>query len=224
MMLKERRVMECVICGGTSFGPGPTGRLAVTGALPRCETCQSLERHRAIRGFFQNIYDPEVFRKLQVLQFSKDAAVRPEWFRKYEFSIYEGHNSLDLQKIERDTGLYDLVICNHVLEHVPNDGAALQELARITKSDGIVFLTIPDPARRTRTVDWGFPDMKRHGHFREYGSDIVMRFDRYIPSVFILKVNLEDAVTRTADVAYIFAHRHNPLLRQIRKAGYELAV
>ena len=216
--------MECVICGGTTFGFGPSGRLAVTGAMPRCETCQSLERHRAIRGFFQNIYDPGLFREIKVLQFSKDAAVKPEWFKEYESSIYNGHNSLDLQKIDRASEVYDLVICNHVLEHVPNDGAALQELARVTKSDGIVFLTIPDPARRTRTVDWGFPDVNRHGHFREYGSDITVRFDRYIPSVLVLKISLEDAVTKTADVAYILAHRHNPLLRRIRDAGYDLAI
>lgn len=215
--------MECVICGGKNFGAGPGGRLAVNGSLPRCETCQSLERHRAIRGFFANVYDRDLFIELDVLQFSMDAAVKPEWFKSYEFSVYGGHNSLDLQEIGKESGSYDLVICNHVLEHVPNDGAAIEEMARVIKLDGLVFLTVPDPARRTKTVDWGFPDMSRHGHFREYGSDIIERFDRHIPSVFVLKVQLEDAVTQTADVAYIFAHQQNRLLRQLRKVGYHLA-
>lgn len=215
--------MKCVICEGEYFGAGPGGRMAVTGALPRCETCQSLERHRAIRGFFDKIYDSSLFDKLDVLQFSKDSAVKPNWFGKYEYSVYEGHNSLDIQNIDRNSGFYDLVICNHVLEHVPNDGNALRELTRIVKHDGIVFLTVPDPARRKQTVEWGFPDMSRHGHYREYGSDIVLRFDQHIPSVFVAKVALEDSVTRTSDVAFILAHQQNRLLRQIRKVGYQLA-
>lgn len=197
--------------------------MAVTGTSPRCETCQSLERHRAIRGFFDKIFDKTLFADLEVLQFSKDSAIKPEWFRKYEYSVYEGHNSLDLQDIGRNSGSYDLVICNHVMEHVPNDGDALRELTRIIKQDGIVFLTVPDPTRRKRTVEWGFPDMSRHGHYREYGSDIVQRFDLHIPSVFVVRVALEDSVTRTPDTAFILAHRENRLLRQIRKLGYQLA-
>lgn len=198
--------------------------MAVTGTMPRCETCQSLERHRAIRGFFATIYDGDMFKELNVLQFSKDAAVRPEWFGSYEYSVYEGHNSLDLQNVDRDSGSYDLVICNHVMEHVPDDGAAMKEMARLIKPDGLVFLTIPDPARRTKTTEWGYPDMSRHGHFREYGSDIIERFDRHIPEVFALKVHMEDTVTRTPDVAFLFAHRQNRLLKQIRKAGYQLTI
>ena len=216
--------MDCVICGGQSFGAGPGGRKAVTGLLPRCETCQSLERHHAIRGFFSRIYDRDLFGKLAVLQFSQDAAVKPEWFRSYEFSVYGGHNSLDLQNVDRPSHSYDLVICNHVLEHVPDDGAALRELTRIVKADGIVFLTVPDPARRTETKDWGFPDQTRHGHFREYGSDISERFARHVPSVFVFKAQMEDVVTRTPDIAYIFAHRQNDLLRQIRRSAVQLPI
>ena len=107
--------MDCVICGGKNFGTGPGGRLAVTGVPPRCESCQSLERHRAIRGFFSKIYERDKFANLAVLQFSEDSAVRPEWFGSYEFSVYGGHNSLDLQNVERASASYDLVICNHVL-------------------------------------------------------------------------------------------------------------
>lgn len=216
--------MICAICGGDSFGIGPGGRRAVTGALPRCENCQSLERHRAIRGFFDRIYDRDLFGRLDVLQFSKDPAVRPEWFRHYEYSVYEGHNSLDMQNIQRDTHSYDLVISNHVLEHVPSDGDALQELCRVVKDDGIVFLTVPDPERRATTTDWGYPDANRHGHFREYGSDIAERFAKHIPSMLAFRAKLEDSVTKTPDTAFIFAHRQNPLLRLIRKAGCELVL
>lgn len=198
--------------------------MAVTGVAPRCETCQSLERHRAIRSFFESIHDGRLFAGLSVLQFSADPAVKPEWFRHYEFSVYDGHNTLDLQNIDRESGSYDLVICNHVLEHVPSDGDALRELSRIVKKDGIVFLTVPDPARRSVTVDWGYPDESRHGHFREYGSDIDLRFESHISSMLIFKTELEDSVTRTPDIAFIFAHGQNPILRRISTAGCQLVL
>ena len=35
----------CNICSGATFGAGPNGRMSVNGRLPRCCTCQSLERH-----------------------------------------------------------------------------------------------------------------------------------------------------------------------------------
>jgi SAM-dependent methyltransferase len=196
--------------------------MAVTGKPPRCETCQSLERHRAIRGFFHSILDDQLFATLDTLQFSADPAVKPDWFRQYEYSVFGGHNSLDMQKVDRPSGRYDLIICNHVLEHVPSDGDALRELSRIVNKDGIVFLTVPDPARRRKTVDWGYPDESRHGHFREYGMDIVDKFDRHIPNMLALKTNLKDGATGTTDIAFIFAHRQNRLLRGIRLAGCDL--
>lgn len=216
--------MKCAICGGETFGPGPGGRMAVTGLPPRCETCQSLERHRAIRGFFNSIYDEKLFAQLRVLQFSADPAVDPRWFREYEYSVYQGHNSLDMQDVDRPSESYDLVICNHVLEHVPSDGDALRELCRIINADGVVFLTVPDPHRRTVTVDWGYPDETRHGHFREYGADIAERFEEHIPSMLVFKTPLEDTVTKAPDTAFVFAHRQNPILRQIMKKDCELAL
>ena len=208
---------KCIICGGTSFGPGPGGRKAISGTMPRCETCQSLERHRAIRGFFEQVYDPEIFGALRVLQISRDPAVRPEWFKMYEYSIFEGHNSLDLCDIDRPNGHYDMVICNHVLEHVPDDSAALREMLRIVNVNGAIFLTVPDPCRQPTTRDWGYPDEKQHGHYRYYGMYIFLYFKRYVPGAVILQVALEDKVTGTPDVAFILSHSHNALTAHFSK-------
>ena len=202
---------KCVICGGIAFGPGPGGRKAVTGAMPRCETCQSLERHRAIRGFFEQVYDPMIFGRLRVLQFSKDPSVRPEWFKEYEYSVFGGHNSLDLCSIDRPTGAYDLVICNHVLEHVPDDAAALREMLRVIHVNGAIFLSVPDPCRQTTTRDWGFADEKQHGHRRYYGADIVLRFTQQIPHAIVQQVALEDKSTGTPDVAFIISYQLNEI-------------
>lgn len=38
----------------------------------------------------------------------------------------------------------DVVFCNHVLEHIPDDGAALAEIARILRPSGLVVLGVPN--------------------------------------------------------------------------------
>lgn len=40
--------MQCSVCGGNDFGPGPKGRLSHGGLKPKCRQCGSVERHRAM--------------------------------------------------------------------------------------------------------------------------------------------------------------------------------
>lgn len=202
----------CNICSNNSFGGGPGGRMSLSGLPPRCEKCQSLERHRIYRKVFEQLVDDSL--KVQsFLQFSQDRTVDPEWFSSHEVSIYEGDNSLDLQKIDRDTHQYDIVMCNHVLEHVPYDNAALNELLRITKKNGFVFLTVPSPLAQERTKDWGFPKEEQHGHYRIYGQDFVNILKRYLPNAWIVSKTEIDEVTKTEDVVYFLSHTNNGVKR-----------
>ncbi len=196
---------NCNICDNNTFGGGPGGRMSISGLPPRCEKCQSLERHRAYRGVFEELRD-ESFKEKTFLQFSQDRTVESDWFASHEVSIYAGDNSLDLQKIDRDSHHYDIVMCNHVLEHVPYDNAALNELFRITKEDGFVFLTVPSPTLQEQTTDWGFPKEEQHGHYRIYGRDFEGMLKRYLPHAYILLVTAEDKVTKTKDVVFLLCH------------------
>ena len=193
----------CNICGSTKFGAGPNGRMAENGMPPRCEGCQSLERHRATREVMMKLRKPLDFSRRRVLQFSHDRTVERQWFKSYELSIYGGDSSLDLQRIDRPSGSYDFVICNHVLEHVPDDAKALMEMARITSEQGFVFLTVPAPHRLTTTTEWGYPDEKQHGHYRIYGKDIVKRFERFIPGIIAVEIPMHDPVTGVPDIAFL---------------------
>ncbi len=196
---------KCNICGNNTFGGGPGGRMSVTGASPRCEKCQSLERHRAYKRVFEKLVD-ESYKLKKFLQFSQDGTVVPEWFASHEVSVYGGENSLDLQKIERGNYEYDIVMCNHVLEHVPYDNSALNELLRITKKDGFVFLTVPSPASKESTTDWGYPKEEDHGHYRIYGKDFEKMLSRYLPNAWILSVKAIDTVTESDDIVYFLTH------------------
>ena len=191
----------CNICGGKSFAGGPNNRMSQNGTPPRCETCQSLERHRVARSALSQMRTDK-FLEMDVLQFSMDRCVEDDWFKSRFVSVYGTETSLDLQKIDRETGQYDLLICNHVIEHVKYDNAALNEMCRVIKDDGLVFLTFPDPANVKETSDWDYPKEEKHGHYRIYGEDVVDRFLAYIPHRWVLSEIIADPVTGVDDQVF----------------------
>lgn len=92
----------------------------------------------------------------------------------------------DITSLPFDEGEFDLIICSHVLEHVPDDATAMRELHRVLRPGGIALVQVPlnlaaertdedfsvtDPRERDRR--WGQFD-----HVRKYGRDIVARLRR----------------------------------------------
>lgn len=205
------RQNACNVCGSKSFQTGPNRRRWKR-LLPLCACCGSLERHRAIRAFWECM-PLDFLRPQHVLQFSGDVAVDSRWFASYELSVYEGINSLDLQNIDREAGSYDIIICNHVLEHVRDDRRALQELNRVTHEDGFIQLSVPCPATRDTTVDWGYPKPEEFGHYREYGRDFEERFADWLPGVYALVVDTTDPVMNHHEVVYAFSRSASTIQR-----------
>lgn len=191
----------CPICGGVRFGPGPKGRAAPDGSMPRCEGCGSLERHRAFRLVLSAL--SPVFAGASVLQFSEDQSAPRQAFGRFEVSDYGGDNSLDMAAVDRPDGAYDLVIANHVLEHVADDRAALAELARIGRA---TFLSVPDLLRVERTVEYGRAREDKHGHYRLYGPDIADRWRAAVPGWGAVGVVGRDPVTGAEDRATVLSH------------------
>lgn len=140
---------SCLICGGRTFGRAQSGRLSRLGNPPRCLTCGSVERHRIIRSIFEAI-PADRLAAARALQFSPETVVQPAAFARFEISVYGGHNSLDLMRIDRPDASYDWVLANHVLEHVPDDATALREILRILAPDGIAEITVPDTTGSSR--------------------------------------------------------------------------
>jgi SAM-dependent methyltransferase len=90
---------------------------------------------------------------------------------------------VDITNICFESESYNYVICNHVLEHIPDDHKALSELYRVLKKGGTAYLSVPIKDETTEedlsVVD---PDerIKRFGqfdHVRYYGMDFKTRIE-----------------------------------------------
>lgn len=194
----------CPICGSGEFIFGPGKRYGILQQLPQCKGCNSLERHRALRLAWLAL-PKDILGAGKALQFSFDRSIDPKWFGAYELSTYGGENSIDLMQIDRPDASYDIVICNHVLEHVPDDRKAFAELVRITSPEGFLQVSFPEPLVRKETDDWGHPRANDHDHFRRFGADAPKRLRERTPNLGGIEVLTHDPVTGISDLIYIFS-------------------
>jgi SAM-dependent methyltransferase len=221
MMLSRDLIGVCPICQSTQFGPGFNGRVLPGGGLPLCLKCKGAERHRIIRLMYMALRP--LLKDLRCLQFAPEGTMRPEWFASYDYSIYGLHNSLDMTATGLPDGSYDLVLSNHVIEHVHDDGLALRESLRVVGPEGLVHVNAPSPSFTYKSVDWGFADPKINEHYRDYGCDMGLVLASKMPGAVGVAVFGIDPVTLTSDTVYFFsrsATRIEALVRQFQRAGF----
>ena len=77
----------------------------------------------------------------------------------------------DAAAMEFSDASFDVVICHRVLEHVYDDEGALAEVYRVLAPGGVLNVSVPMALDLERTMEWYFPDPRRHGHLRMYGVD-----------------------------------------------------
>ncbi len=93
---------------------------------------------------------------------------------------------IDITAIPYPDGSFDAILCNHVLEHVPEDKKAMREIYRVLKPGGWAILQVPfsltlkdtfeDPTvtgREDRELTFGHWD-----HVRIYGLDYPQRLEK----------------------------------------------
>jgi SAM-dependent methyltransferase len=142
-----------------------------------CPGCGSRSRHRGLALAVDRVAGPSTRR---VLHFAPEAPLAPVLERaapQAEIVTTDLHRTdvdrpgEDIQALTFADDAFDLVVCNHVLEHVPDDRAALAELARVTAPGGVAVVSVPGDWSRAATVT--FADDTFNGHHRDYGTDVV---------------------------------------------------
>ena len=92
----------------------------------------------------------------------------------------------DICNLPFEDNSYDIILCNHVLEHIPDDTKAMQELYRVLKVGGMGIFQIPQDLNREITFeDNSITDKKeraeifgQYDHVRIYGRDYFNKLRR----------------------------------------------
>lgn len=145
----------------------------------------SLERHRLLWLYLKR--ETDFFTApLKVLHFAPEQAFYKR-FRKLknlDYTTTDLNSPLadvkaDICDLPFEDNSFDVIFCNHVLEHIPDDTKAMQEMYRILKPGGWGVFQIPQDLKRATTFeDNSITDRKerakifgQYDHVRIYGLD-----------------------------------------------------
>ncbi len=166
--------------------------LYVKRAGSKCPSCHSVERHRHLWLFLTKYFEEE--NPQSILHFAPENCLQNELNKKAGINYYTSDYNpagksdfhFDIQNIDSKDNSYDLIICSHVLEHIPDDRKAIKELYRVLNPGSLVLLQVPiwpseahptyenplitDP--RDRIIHFG-----QYDHLRIYGLDIIKRIE-----------------------------------------------
>jgi SAM-dependent methyltransferase len=184
--------VQCPICNHQYKKFLPYGRIkARENAL--CPNCLSLERHRLMWLYLKdktNFFSD----KLNILHFAPEPCFIPRFEKqhgdKYITADIESPLAkvkVDIHQIPFSENHFDVVLCNHVLEHVKDDIQALKEIHRVLKPGGWAILQVPffNPVPESTFEDNSITDKRERekifgqdDHVRKYGNDYTMRIAR----------------------------------------------
>jgi predicted SAM-dependent methyltransferase len=145
----------------------------------------SLERHRLLWLWLER--ETEFFTKpSKVLHFAPEQA----FYKRFREMKHLDYTTTDLNSPLADVKAdicdlpfkdndYDIIFCNHVLEHIPDNAKAMSELYRVLKPGGMAILQIPQELDREVTFeDNTITDpterakiFGQYDHVRVYGRD-----------------------------------------------------
>ncbi|MDG4768284.1 methyltransferase domain-containing protein [Solwaraspora sp. WMMD406] len=179
----------CPVCRRSvdQFEPGPRNRPDA-----RCGGCQSLERHRFL-ALLLHAHAPTITSAGLLVDIAPSRQtsglfhkpLRPKRYVRMDFDPGADGRDVDVQASLTDlpfrSGAADVVICYHVLEHIPDDATAMKELHRVLAPGGMAFVQVPFHPGRATDEDPSAPTeerIRRFGqadHVRAYGDDFETR-------------------------------------------------
>lgn len=181
--------VTCPICETRYRKFLPYGRIT-----PRenalCPNCLSLERHRLIWLYLKETTD-FFTQKKAVLHIAPEACFinRFEKLHSDQYITADIESPLakvkmDIHHIPFEENRFDVVLCNHVLEHVRDDILAMKEIHRVLKPGGFAILLVPffNPVGEVTFEDASITDKRERekifgqdDHVRKYGKDYPQR-------------------------------------------------
>jgi len=183
--------VECPVCNShyskfLSYGYSIVRKNAL------CPKCLSLERHRLIWLYLKN--KTKFFeQQMKVLHIAPEQSFEERFknMPNLEYITADLESPLadykcDVQAMPFAENEFDVVFCNHVLEHVDDDAKAMSEILRVMKPGAFAILLVPIDFSRKETYEdptiTSPQDRKKHflqyDHKRLYGLDYIDRLKK----------------------------------------------
>ncbi len=161
-----------------------------------CPRCQSTDRDRLVFLFLKN--ETDIFnQKVKILHVSPEPSLYNNLIKhnnilyltgtKYSEGIYYHKHikSINLLGLPYGDNEFDMVICNHVLEHIDDDAKAISEIYRVTIEGGLAILQVPISNQLEVTYEDSTIKSKKQreehfgqfDHVRIYGQDYKSRLE-----------------------------------------------
>lgn len=186
------RGVQCPVCGARYRKFMPYGYVE-TRPNALCPRCLALERHRLLWLWFTRNTDI-LSTAPKLLHIAPEVCLMRRFKKIYAGAKADNYVTADLEsplaKVKMDVqdipfadGTFDVVFCNHILEHVVDDRLAMREMYRVMRSGGWgVMLSPVDESRETTFEDDSITDPEertrifgQYDHRRVYGRDYAGR-------------------------------------------------
>ncbi len=169
----------------------------------------SLERHRLLWLYLKN--ETNFFSApIKILHFAPEQAFYKRFKKLKNLNYVTTDLNSPLADVKADIcnlpfqdNEFDMILCNHVLEHIPDDTKAMHELYRVMKVGGMGIFQIPQDLNREFTFEDNTITDKneraklfgQYDHVRVYGRDF---FDK-LRSIGFKVEEVDYTATLTAD-------------------------
>ena len=154
----------------------------------KCPVCGSYERTRAWYLYYLKKCIIPSNRKIKILHFAPERQLMPLFTENnnidyypvdYNNDYYGIRDVVDITDIPYDSDQCDVIICNHVLEHISEEKKALSECYRVLKQDGVFLLSVPffDIEKTLENPEYNTDELRskyygQKDHVRKYGLDV----------------------------------------------------
>ena len=151
-----------------------------------CPACDASDRERLYALYLDRAcaeLDPS--RRYRLVEFAPSVALRARLrslpnvdYRSADLHRHSVDDRIDITAMRYADNSIDMILCSHILEHIPDDRKAMREMCRVLAPGGFAIVMVPliagldetqeDPAINTRELRWthyGDGD-----HVRQYGK------------------------------------------------------